>query len=490
MLQWQASPKRRSAAVLALAMLLGLPAHAALAAGDPGGGHEDPFSLVLLELALVIVLAVLGRWIAGRLKQPSVLGELFAGMLVGNVGCWLGIPLFRLVMHLSEASPVLSEVWRTGESVREVVLRLFAEHPLGDQIRDLMTGPQAPTWLLLAFSLWMFSNLGVILLLLLVGLESSVDEMKRVGVRASLVALVGIVAPFGLGLAFSLFLLPNVGTPTHLFLAATLCATSVGITARVFKDLNKIQTSEAKIILGAAVIDDVLGLIILAIVSGIAARGYVDVQEVGKIVGLSAIFLGVVLLFGTRISRMAARLAEELDRYHAKLLFPLALAFGLAWLASSIQLAAIVGAFAAGLILEESHFTATPGGKTMEEWIAPLEAIFAPVFFVLMGMQVDLSTFTHGSTLAVAMALLVAAIIGKLVCGLPAGKGMDRLSIGIGMVPRGEVGLIFASIGKSLGVVTEGTFSAIVIVVIVSTLITPLALRWSLFRQGHAEKNG
>jgi Kef-type K+ transport system membrane component KefB len=300
------------------------------------------------------------------------------------------------------------------------------------------------------------------------------------------VAVVGVVAPFALGLGLCMGLLPDDGMPAHLFVAATLCATSVGITARVLKDLGRIQTGEARVILGAAVIDDILGLLLLALVVGIAATGRVDPAEVAWLVVVSLLFLGSVLLFGERIARSAARTFEGLDRQQGKLLFPLALAFALAWLASMVQLASIVGAFAAGLVISEEYFSEDSRGWKIQDLVAPLEAIFAPVFFVLMGMQVNLASFAESSTLLLAGAFTAVAIVGKLAAGAPAGRDLDRLSVGMGMVPRGEVGLIFASVGKGIGVVNDAVFSAIVIMVIVTTFIAPLGLRWSMARAERA----
>ncbi len=461
--------------------------HAAHPSDDHAGGHIDPFSYILIELGLVVVLAMFGRWLAGRVAQPAVLGELLIGVALGNIGYWLDRPLFVLTMHLSEAQDLFRQVWRSGASVREAAQQVFTESQLaeggvGQALVRIMTGPEGVDFLLMAIALWMFSSLGVILLLFMVGLESSVEEMTKVGARATLVAIVGVVAPFALGMVAGIWLIPEQGTPVHLFLAATLCATSVGITARVFKDLQALQRSEAKIILGAAVIDDILGLIILAVVVGIVATGEFRAGDVVRISLLSIVFLGAVILLGGRLAHLAARVMKVLDRDHSKLLFPLALAFLLSWLANQIELATIVGAFAAGLILEEHYFGEEAKGITVEQLVAPLERIFAPIFFVLMGMQVNLASFVEPGTLLLAVAFTVAALIGKIVAGLPAGKGVDRLSVGIGMIPRGEVGLIFASVGRGLGVVSDSVFSAIVVMVMVTTLITPPALSWSMNR--------
>jgi len=266
---------------------------------------------------------------------------------------------------------------------------------------------------------------------------------------------------------------------------ATLSATSVGITARVFQDLRRLQSAEAKLILGAAVIDDVLGLIVLAVVAGVVATGGIHLGEVARITLLSAAFMATVIFLGDRIAHRLALAFRRLEPTQTRLLFALTLAFLMGWLANLIGLATIVGAFAAGLIVSDTHFPARdeaqPSGESVHALVAPLEQIFAPVFFLLMGMQVNLSTFARPGTLGMAAGLTVAAVAGKIVCGLAAGK-TDRLSVGLGMVPRGEVGLIFASVGKGLGVIDDALFSAVVIMVMVTTMMTPIALKWSLGR--------
>ncbi len=472
----------------ALVLLSGV----ARAAGGEGAAHSevdhsDPFSYVVFGLACVMAVAMFARWLAGRFRQPPVLGELLIGLVIGNVGYWLGFPLSVLIMHLGEARPVFREVWRSGDSVADAAARVMGPASLEDgglanTLLPLTTGAEGLPLVYLGFAFSLFSVLGVLLLAFMVGLQSSVTEMRRVGVRASLVALVGVIAPFGLGLTLSRWLLIDGDLPSHLFVAATLCATSVGITARVFEDLGGLRSAEARVILGAAVIDDVLGLLLLAVVTGIAATGTVDPREVVRISALAALFLGAVLLFGERVARRAAHFFEELDRQQGKLIFPIALAFTLAWLANMVELAAIVGAFAGGLIVSEEYFSEDSRGWKIEDLVAPLEAIFAPVFFVLMGMQVNLSTLVEPSTLLLASAFTVVAIIGKLAAGAPAGRKVDRLTVGVGMIPRGEVGLIFASIGNGIGIVSDAVFSAIVVMVMVTTFVTPVALRWSMAR--------
>jgi len=408
------------------------------------GGHSDPAAPVVLALAVILVAAKFGGDLATRINQPAVLGELLVGVVLGNVSL-LGLQVFE---------------------------------PIGTN----------------AF-IDMFSRVGVIILLFEVGLESTVGQMMKVGLSALLVALGGVVTPFVLGYFTTRWLLPEHSTYVALFIGATLTATSVGITARVLKDLQKSQLPEARIILGAAVIDDVLGLVILAVVTGVIAAAdkgtELALSDVAFTLFKAVAFLVGSLVLGVWLSPKLFHLASQLKARMVLLAFGLGFCFGLAWLADFIGLAPIVGAFAAGLILEDVHFKdfKDKDEHTLEELVNPISYFLVPVFFVLMGMRTDLKSFTAPGVLSLAAALCVVAIAGKLVAGLGAlGKGVDRLSIGVGMVPRGEVGLIFASIGSQLTVkgervVEPNIFSAVVVMVIVTTMVTPPVLKWSLNRK-------
>lgn len=448
-------------------------------------GHHDPFPGILLGAAVVIVAAMVGRWASEKLGQPPVLGELIIGILIGNIGVWMGHPESYLVMHLDSARPIIGALFEGSMTLEQAAASLLpgengqlSAHAA--ELLRIITSDHGSGYLVLLMGLWIFSNLGVVLLLFMVGLESSVDEMLTVGVRAFLVAVVGIAAPFAAGYLVGMWLMPEASMAAHLFVGATLTATSVGITARVFKDLGKIQTREAKIILGAAVIDDVLGLIILAVMVGMARTGQIDVVNVGKILGLSALFLGAAMIFGDAIVKRLALLFRAMDRKNYILIFPISFCFLLSYVAGAIGLAAIVGAFAAGLVINRDDFRDDESGLSAEKMVASLEKLFAPVFFVFVGMQVNLETFADSTTLMVGGALTVVAVLGKIISGVAAGKGVSRLAVGIGMVPRGEVGLIFASAGKSVGVVTDWEFSAIVLMIVLTTILTPPALKWSL----------
>jgi Kef-type K+ transport system membrane component KefB len=312
--------------------------------------------------------------------------------------------------------------------------------------------------------------------------------------------MLGVIAPFILGFGVSWLFIKELPAELaavvpanfslnyiHMFIGAVLCATSVGITARVFKDLGKLQTKEAQIILGAAVIDDVLGLIILAVVSGIISAAELGqplaIGALLRLIGVSILFLGGALGLGVFLVPKVMKQLAKLRTAGVMLISALLFAFLLSYLANAAGLAAIVGAFAAGLILEEVHFHGFREEIHIEQLIKPLATFLVPIFFVLMGIQVRLETFADFSVLGVAAGLTIVAIIGKQICGLGVvEKGLDRITVGVGMIPRGEVGLIFASIGKGLKVIDDATFSAMVIMVIVTTLVTPPVLKLTLAR--------
>jgi Kef-type K+ transport system membrane component KefB len=421
-------------------------------------GHSDPIAPALLALFVVLLAAKLGGELFERLSLPAVLGELIAGIALGN---------------------------------------LVLVNPAWSFLEPLRVTPVRENWALIIDSLARF---GVIILLFEVGLESTVKGMMKVGKSALLVAVLGVIAPFLLGFAVSWIFVKELppalaaAVPgfslnyVHLFMGAVLCATSVGITARVFKDLGKLQTKEAQIILGAAVIDDVLGLIILAVVSGIVSAAEMgralDIGSILRLIGVAILFLVGSLTVGSflvpRIMGQLAKLRTGGMRIVSALLF----CFGMAYLANAVGLAPIVGAFAAGLLLEEVHFRKFREDVEIEHLIKPISAFLVPVFFVLMGIQVRLETFAQLPVLGVAAGLTIAAIVGKQVCGLGVlERGVDRLSVGIGMIPRGEVGLIFAGAGRLLKVIDDATFSAAVIMVIATTLITPPVLKIALARR-------
>lgn len=458
--------KRRAPLYIAFFASIGLFAAPYAWAAGGGAGHGSGFAMTFLWIAVILIVAKLASLIE-RWGQPAVLGELVIGVILGNLTL-LGLHIFEPIKH------------------NEIITFL--------------------------------SELGVVILLFQVGLESNIQEMRKVGVPAFLVAILGVVIPFVSGTWFvGPWLLPGLDSTAYLFLGAALTATSVGITARVFQDLGKLKMKEAQIVLGAAVIDDVLGLIILAVVSAIATLGAASLGMIGVITAKAVLFLVGAIVLGQLCAKWVSKLFSMINTGVA-MKFTLVIAFGLifAYLADLIGLASIVGAFAAGLVLDPVHFKYFKdphvvndiknaikdlseedrkkvshamnhhSHRHIEDLIEPVGHLLVPIFFVVTGMAVDMSTLFDTSVLMVALALTIVAILGKFISGYVAGKGVNKALIGFGMVPRGEVGLIFASIGKGLGVVSDSVFSVIVIMVILTTLLTPPVLTWLLKRQDKA----
>jgi Kef-type K+ transport system membrane component KefB len=310
--------------------------------------------------------------------------------------------------------------------------------------------------------------------------------MRQVGPDSGRVAIIGVLLPFLLGLLASTLLIENVEFHTSLFLGATLSATSVGITAMVLQEMNMQQTETARIILGAAVFDDVLGLLMLAIVSGIVVTGSIDLIHVAMIIFMATLFLLAAVYLGPFLIRFIVRLFHRLDLVEAKMFVSYLFVMVLAWLANLSGLATIIGAFTAGLILHDAYFESWNNDRKcpicIKDLIMPLEVILVPIFFVLMGIQVKLETLLQPGVMMLTAGLVVAAIIGKLVSGFGVFGSSNRWAIGVGMMPRGEVGLVFAAIGKSLGVMDDALFSAVVLMVIVTTLLSPPLLKYYLRR--------
>jgi Kef-type K+ transport system membrane component KefB len=412
-------------------------------AGTEPGHGLDP--LVLAGVAAMLIVAKLSGELFERFRQPAVLGELTGGILIGNL----------TLLGVTMADPLKTNV----------VISALAE-------------------------------IGVIILLFEVGLQSDLGEMLEVGWSSLLVAVAGVIAPFFLGWGVSAYFLPGEPTLTHIFIGATLCATSVGITARVLKDLGALQSREARIILGAAVIDDVLGLLVLAVVAGAIkaelAGAALSSWQVAIIALKALAFLAGAVLGGRYLVPRLFRHAGALETRGVLLALAIAFCFLLAWLAALVGLAPIVGAFAAGIVLDEAHFESfrDRGEHRLEELLQPVSSLFAPIFFVLMGMKVDLRHFASWELLGFATALTLVAILGKQVCSLAVLEPqVNRLAVGVGMVPRGEVGLIFAGIGATLmlpnpagavePVIDTATFGAVALMVVVTTLLTPPALKWA-----------
>ncbi len=448
-------------------------------------GHGDPIAPVILGVTSILFFAIVGLFVARRLGQPTVLGELLMGILLGNLAYYLDFDLITLLREGARVFEITSYVL-AGVPVDEAATAIFGDNSSADVVR-IISGPHGAEILQVAHIVDVFSRFGVIFMLFMVGLETNVQNIWETGTDSVRVAAIGVVVPFATGMLVAQLLMPGLPVGTGMFIAATLVATSIGITSNVLRELGRQQSREGHIILGAAVGDDVLGLITLAIVSGVVVSGSVQFLEIVSVALLSILLLVATFYIGPRFVRFAARIMARLHVVEAKMFTSYLFVMVLAWLANLAGLATIIGAFAAGLVLNDTHFDShtdeAQKTATVRELIMPLEVILAPIFFILIGIQVKIESFASWNVIIVASGLLVAAIFGKLVAGFGAGTPVDKLIVGIGMLPRGEVGLVFAAIGRGLGVFDDALFSAIVLMIIVTTLITPPLLKLAIERQ-------
>jgi Kef-type K+ transport system membrane component KefB len=440
----------------------------------------DPVAIVIFWVTLIFLSSIIGRNIALRLNQPGVLGELLMGVLVGNLGYYFGMNLVYVLREGAGIFSITGDVL-SGTSLASAVEKAISNPQYAQQLTSVLSGPDGSNLLKVAYIVDVFSRYGVIFLLFLVGAESSLQELRHTGRESIRVAIIGVLAPMLLGYLVLCLLMPNLSVNTDLFIAATLSATSIGITARALGELGMLKMRESKTILGAAMIDDVLGLILLAIVSSLVISGAIDFLTVGHIIFSSVLFFFISLMLGPYILKKLSYFFNFFDPWEEKLFISFVFMMALSWLATRAQLASIIGAFSAGIIINDGYFRKDKrdarNALTIRELLSPLEAILAPLFFILIGIQVKLESLMHWQVFLIATALIVAAIAGKLICGLGASRKSDRLLIGIGMLPRGEVGLVFASIGRTLGVISNDLFSAVILMVILTTLIAPIWLK-------------
>ena len=381
-----------------------------------GAAADGAVAGALVDLFVVLLAAKLGDELFKRLGQPTIVGEILAGVVIGSS-----------VLGLVEPTETLE----------------------------------------------VFAELGVVFLLFWVGLETKVSELAQVGVTAALVGVLGFLLPLGGGVGLGLAL----GEPaaTSIFLGAALVATSVGITSAVLIGLGALETRAARVILGAAVVDDILAMILLAVAAGLAAEGGVEATEIAVVVGLALGFVVFFGLGGTRLLRRRPQLLQTPRFSESPLLPAVILALGLAAFAGQIGLAAIIGAFLAGMMVAE-----TKEQHPIEDEVAPLYAFFPPFFFVFIGLQVDLGAFADAGTLALLAGVTALAAVTKFAgawLGARTLGGREAAFVGVGMVPRGEVGIIVAGIGRTTGVIDERLFVVIVGMSILTTLAVPPLLR-------------
>lgn len=446
--------------------------------------HNDPIAPVILGVTGILFVALLGRFSARNLGLPSVIGELVMGIIIGNLAYYLQFDLITVLREGPAIFETMDNLLK-GEELELACLNALGEESTWE-ILEILRGPHGNELLQVAHTVDVFSRYGIIFLLFLVGLDTSIDEMLEVGPDSSRVAIIGVLMPIILGVVVSNLLIEDISFHASLFLGATLAATSVGITAMVLQEMKMEQTEIARIILGAAVFDDVLGLLMLAIISGIIVTGSIDLINMTITIVTASMFLLAAVYLGPYIIKAFIKLFRRLDLIEAKMFVSYLFVMFMAWMASLSGLATIIGAFAAGLILHDAYFKSWNNDRKcpicIKDLIMPLEVILVPIFFVLMGIQVKLETFMQTDVVLLAGGLTIAAIVGKVVSGFGALGSSNRWAIGIGMMPRGEVGLIFAAIGKSLGVMTDELFSAVVLMVIITTLLSPPMFKYCVRR--------
>lgn len=427
-----------------------------LATAD-AGSESLVLAGVMLSLAVVYLASKLGGEICSRVDLPPVLGELLGGVLVG-------VSALHLLVFPEAGEPV-------SRSVIMDVLQFSEPMSLGTLSRVFESQSEVISVL---------AEIGVVVLLFEIGLESDLNELLRVGLQSTVVAVIGVMTPFVLG-TVGLMLLFHVPAIPAIFAGAALTATSIGITAKVLTEIGRLNTREGQIIVGAAVIDDVLGIIVLAVVAGLARDGQVEIKDVLYLIFSAAAFFIGAIGVGRLLNPFFVQLVDQMQTRGQVLLSALFFALILSYVSSVIHLEAILGAFAAGLVLAE-----TEKRQELQAQIAPIADVVVPIFFIVVGARTDVSVLNpfepaNWEGLIIAAFLIVIAICGKLATGLGVfgQPGINRIAIGIGMIPRGEVGLVFAAIGAATGVLSDSLNAAIIVMVILTTFLAPPLLRWA-----------
>ncbi|MDY6938119.1 MAG: cation:proton antiporter [Cyanobacteriota bacterium] len=410
---------------------------------------------VLLSLVAIYFASKIGGEICARINLPPVLGDLVGGVVVGISA--LNLLVFPDSGAQGSDSLIMSLLQSTSSLTPEALQVTFETQ---SEVISVL------------------SELGVVILLFEIGLESELSELIKYGPQAAIVAVVGVVVPFSLG---TLGLISLFGVPTipAIFAGAALTATSIGITAKVLAEIGRLSSKEGQIIIGAAVLDDVLGIIILAVVASLVKTGEIEVTNIIYLTISAGAFLIGTIVLGRLLGPYFVALVKELKTRGPLLISALIFAFLLSYVAAAIQLEAILGAFAAGLVLGETEIQ-----EDLEEQVIPVSDMLVPIFFVVVGARTDLAVLdptvpANREGLIISVFLIVVAIVGKVVTGFTVFGQPDiqRLGIGVGMIPRGEVGLVFAGVGAASGVLSESLQAAVIVMVILTTFIAPPWLR-------------
>ncbi|MDM9381259.1 cation:proton antiporter [Chlorogloeopsis sp. ULAP01] len=406
---------------------------------------------VLISLIVIYLASIIGAEICARLNMPPVLGQLLGGLVVG-------ISAFHLLVFPEGG----------GDSSSSLIINFLIA------TTGLSLDGAAATFQINSEVISVLAEIGVVILLFEIGLESDLKELLKVGSYSAIVAFVGVAAPF-FGGTLGLVYLFGVPTVPAIFAGATLTATSIGITAKVLAELQYLNRKEGRIIIGAAVLDDVLGIIILAVVASLAKTGEVELTNVLYLIISAVVFLVGAVLLGRLFNPYFVKIVDEL-RTRGQLLIPaLIFAFVLSYIATAIKLEAILGAFTAGLVLAE-----TQKCRALKNQVIPIADILVPIFFVVVSAKTNIGVLNpfvpeNREGLIIAAFLIVVAIVGKVISGFAVfdREETNRLAIGVGMIPRGEVGLVFAGIGSTTGVLSGSLDAAIIVMVILTTFLAP-----------------
>ena len=418
---------------------------------------------VLLSLVVIYLASKVGGELSNKLGFPPVLGELVGGVVIGT--SVLHLLVFPEGGTDSSSSLIMSFLQITAGLTPEATPAVFAAQ---SEVISVL------------------AELGVIILLFEIGLESNLKDLMEVGIQAFVVAVVGVAVPFAAGTA-GLMIIFGIAPVPAIFAGAALTATSIGITSRVLSEIGRLNSKEGQIILGAAVIDDILGIIVLAVVASLAKDGAVDVGKVIYLIASATGFIIGAVILGNVFNKSFVAIADILKTRGGVVIPAFIFAFIMSYLADIINLEAILGAFAAGLVLEE-----TEKRKELQKQVIPIADMLVPIFFVAVGAKTDLGVLnpaipTNREGLVMATFLITIAIIGKVITGLAVfgQPGINRLAIGVGMIPRGEVGLVFAGVGAASGVLSKPLGAAIIMMVIITTFLAPPLLR-VVFPQGES----
>ncbi|NLQ04828.1 cation:proton antiporter [Cylindrospermopsis raciborskii MVCC19] len=418
---------------------------------------------VLLSLVVIYLASKVGGELSNKLGFPPVLGELVGGVVIGT--SVLHLLVFPEGGTDSSSSLIMSFLQITAGLTPEATPAVFAAQ---SEVISVL------------------AELGVIILLFEIGLESNLKDLMEVGIQAFVVAVVGVAVPFAAGTA-GLMIIFGIAPVPAIFAGAALTATSIGITSRVLSEIGRLNSKEGQIILGAAVIDDILGIIVLAVVASLAKDGAVDVGNVIYLIASATGFIIGAVILGNIFNKSFVAIADMLKTRGGVVIPAFIFAFIMSYLADIINLEAILGAFAAGLVLEE-----TEKRKELQKQVIPIADMLVPIFFVAVGAKTDLGVLnpaipTNREGLVMATFLITIAIIGKVITGLAVfgQPGINRLAIGVGMIPRGEVGLVFAGVGAASGVLSKPLGAAIIMMVIITTFLAPPLLR-VVFPQGES----